>query len=96
MRESVFEKKVCEYVKLCGGRAFKWVSPGCSGVPDRICVFPGGRIVFIEVKRPGEKDGLKPRQRKIGNLLRSFGFEVWRVSEKQELIFRLRGMGYEV
>lgn len=96
MLESAFEKTVCLCVKKCGGRAFKWVSPGCTGVPDRICLFPGARIVFIEVKRPDEKDGLKPRQRKIIELLRSFGFEVWRISDKQELLLRLRGMGYEI
>jgi len=96
MLESSFEKTVCNCIKLCGGRAFKWVSPGCVGVPDRICVFPGARVVFIEVKRPGEKDGLKPRQRKIADLLRSFGFEVWRISDKQELLFKLRSLGYEI
>jgi len=65
-------------------------------VPDRICLFPGGRVVFIEVKRPGEKDGLKPRQRKIIDLLRSFGFAVWRIENKEELLFKLRCLGYEV
>lgn len=96
MLESAFEKTVCKYVKLCGGRAFKWVSPGCLGVPDRICVLPGGRIIFIEVKRPGEKDGLRPRQRKIIDLLRSLGCTVWRIDDKAELIFQLRSLGYEV
>lgn len=96
MLESAFEKTICKYVKTCGGRAFKWVSPGCTGVPDRICVFPGGRIIFIEVKRPGEKDGLRPRQRKIIDLLRSLGCTVWRLDDKTRLIFMLRSLGYEV
>lgn len=96
MLESAFETFVCKCIKHCGGRAFKWVSPGCTGVPDRICVFPGARIVFIEVKRPGEKDGLKPRQRKIIDMLRAFNFDVWRLDDKKELLFRLRCMGYEI
>lgn len=31
----------------------KWVSPGNSGVPDRIVIFDKG-VYFIELKRPGE------------------------------------------
>ncbi|MEI3133040.1 MAG: VRR-NUC domain-containing protein [[Ruminococcus] torques] len=33
-----------------GGRAFKWVSPGNDGVPDRIVVLPGYPAVFVELK----------------------------------------------
>lgn len=96
MLESSFEKTVCSYVKKCGGRAFKWVCPGCTGVPDRICLFPGARIVFIEVKRPGEKEGRTPRQRKIADLLTAWGFMVWRIDDKQVLLENLRGLGYEI
>ena len=28
-------------IRKLGGRAFKWVSPGNDGVPDRIVVLPG-------------------------------------------------------
>ena len=49
---------VCErvYGKRSGherkrsGRAFKWVSPGNDGVPDRIVVLPGYPAVFVELK----------------------------------------------
>ena len=51
MYESTFERKLCEYIKSLGGKAYKWVSPGAPGVPDRIAILPGGRIIFIEVKR---------------------------------------------
>lgn len=30
------------------------MSPGNSGVPDRIVVLPGEKIGFAEMKRPGE------------------------------------------
>ena len=33
-----------------GGEAFKWVSPGNDGVPDRIVMLPGGRLIFVELK----------------------------------------------
>lgn len=34
------------------GLCLKWVSPGHSGVPDRIILLPGGRVYFVELKRP--------------------------------------------
>lgn len=96
MLESAFEKKVCNLIKDLGGRAYKWVSPGAAGVPDRICVMPEGRIIFIEVKRPGVKDGLRIRQRKEAGRLRSLGHIVLRISDIDDLKQRLRSYGYEV
>lgn len=86
MTESGLERKVCEYVRSLGGRAFKFVSPGCSGVPDRICVFPDGRIIFVELKRPGRKDGLSVQQRRIIDWLRAKGCEAWVINDFE--IFR--------
>lgn len=50
--EKDIEKKLVTLVERHGGRCLKWVCPGCSGVPDRICLLPGGRVVFVELKRP--------------------------------------------
>ena len=47
--EKTTEAYLRDRVKALGGRSYKWVSPGCSGVPDRIVVMPGGRIVFVEL-----------------------------------------------
>lgn len=55
MRESELEKKFRERVRQAGGKAYKFVSPGNDGVPDRLVILPGGRIGFVELKRPGEK-----------------------------------------
>lgn len=96
MLESSFEKYVCDCIKKCGGRAFKWASPGCSGVPDRLCVMPNGKVIFIEVKRPGLKDGTSPRQKKIIRDLKAKGHTAWVVSEKLDLLEKLRGLGYEI
>lgn len=50
-------------VKKMGGVAYKFVSPGNSGVPDRIVVMPGGRIYFVELKRTdGKLTSLQGRQ----------------------------------
>lgn len=50
MRESEIEKILVNEVKKLGGRAYKWVSPGNDGVPDRIVIFPEERPVFVELK----------------------------------------------
>lgn len=93
MLESSLERSIRTYVRDCGGRAFKFVSPGTPGVPDRICVFPGARIVFVELKRPGVKDGRSPQQKKIGALLKKYGFEVWLINDRWDFIDRLNNMG---
>lgn len=81
MLEAELERKICEYVRRHGGRAFKFVSPGAPGVPDRLCVLPGGCLIFIEVKRPGRKDGLSVQQKKIIGWLRKLGCTVWVIND---------------
>lgn len=89
MLESTLEQAVRKYIRSIGGRCFKWVCPGENGVPDRICILPGGKIIFIELKRPGRKDGLSPRQKKIFLVLNALGCTVWRVDNLEELKERL-------
>ncbi|GIO34365.1 nuclease [Paenibacillus albilobatus] len=55
MREREIEEYLRKRVKAAGGAAYKWTSPGNSGVPDRIVIFPGGWVVFVELKAPGGK-----------------------------------------
>lgn len=93
MYESTFERKLCEHIKSLGGKAYKWVSPGAPGVPDRIAILPGGRIIFIEVKRPGLSDGLSIRQKKVIATLAGLGCTVWRISDMEDLKARLRADG---
>ena len=53
--ESTIEKILVDEVRKAGGKAYKWVSPGNTGVPDRIVIWPCGFISFIELKKHGEK-----------------------------------------
>lgn len=53
--EKEIEAKLRDRVKRAGGLCLKWVCPGWAGVPDRLVLLPGGRVVFVELKRP--KDG---------------------------------------
>lgn len=50
MIESAVERKLVDGIKALGGVAFKFVSPGNTGVPDRIIILPGGAIYFVELK----------------------------------------------
>jgi len=94
MREVRLEQLAAEHIRKIGGRAFKWICPGVSGVPDRICIFPGGRIIFVEFKRPGLNDGLSPRQKKICGLLERLGCDVRRIGDKNEFMKMMEELGY--
>ena len=50
MLEREIEKKLVDGVRKLGGRAYKFVSPGNDGVPDRSVVLPGRVPKFIELK----------------------------------------------
>lgn len=52
MLEKDIEKKLVRGVQDLDGLCLKWVSPGCTGVPDRIVILPGGRVYFVELKKP--------------------------------------------
>lgn len=71
--EREIEAKLRKLVKEHGGFCLKWSSPGSSGVPDRIVLLPGGRVYFIETKRP--KDGeLSELQKWWGGMIIKLGF----------------------
>ena len=50
MLEKDIEKLFRDEIKKAGGKAYKFTSPGNDGVPDRIVMLPGGRILFVELK----------------------------------------------
>lgn len=80
MKEASVEQAVRRLTKELGGVCWKWVSPGRIGVPDRICIFPSGRIIFVELKRPDLKDGRSPQQKKVFAVLSRLGCEVWLIN----------------
>lgn len=87
--EKEIEAKLTRMVKQHGGLCLKWVCPGWAGVPDRMVLLPGGRIKFVELKRP--KGGrLSSRQKWWRDILSGLGFEycvIW--NEASLLIFQV-------
>jgi hypothetical protein len=49
--ERQVEKYLKKRVEEKGGFTVKLNPTGAVGIPDRLCVLPSGRVVFVEVKR---------------------------------------------
>lgn len=81
MREKEIEKKLVEETKRRKGLAVKFVSPGFDGMPDRILLLPGGKIVFVEVKAQGRKP--RPLQLVRHATLRRLGFTVFVLDQEE-------------
>lgn len=84
MLEKTLERKLYNQIKKMGGIAYKFISPGNNGVPDRIVVLPTGRIYFVEMKQP--KDRRKEELQKYQQeRIRSKGGNVWKIFTEEEL-----------
>jgi len=55
VKEKIIEDYLRDQVKAIGGKAYKFVSPGNAGVPDRLVCLPGGKVLFVELKGTGRK-----------------------------------------
>jgi hypothetical protein len=82
--EKDLEAKLRKEVQKRGGFCLKWVCPGWSGVPDRIILLPGGRVHFVEMKRP--KGGRLSRMQKWWKKkLTELGLSHWVVWDADDL-----------
>ena len=92
MREKQLEHLFLMEVKSVGGLALKFVSPGFSGVPDRLVLIPDGKVAFVEVKAPRQHP--RPLQTARHRQLRKLGFKVYVLDNPQqipEIIRDIRG-----
>lgn len=83
MREKLIEQKLVCAVKAAGGIAVKFVSPGYDGMPDRLVLFPGGKMAFVEVKAMGCKP--RPLQIRRHGMLRALGFLVYNLDDEKQI-----------
>ena len=89
--EKELEAQLVTAINRRGGWCPKWTSPGTAGVPDRIVLLPGGRILFVEMKRPkGSRVGAL--QEYWRDVLTRLGFEnriIYTESELHSLLAEL-------
>lgn len=91
MHERIIESKLTRATKAMGGLALKFISPGYDGVPDRIVLFPGGRLAFVEVKAPGMT--LRPLQVRRKRQLELLGFRVYVLDDPGQIEEILQSIG---
>jgi len=72
--EKAVERKLVEGVRELGGMAIKMLTDQFSGLPDRLVLLPGGRVLFVELKTTGQKP--RKLQVSVHNALRAIGFRV--------------------
>lgn len=81
--EKYLEQILTKEVKKRGGLALKFVSPGMSGVPDRLILMKDGRLGFIELKASGKK--MRPLQIKRKTQLEALGFLVYCIDNEDQI-----------
>lgn len=74
MRESIIEKKVCDYAKSKSWLCLKGTIASFAGFPDRM-MLRYGQVFFIEFKQEGKK--ATRRQRYVHRILRKHFFKVY-------------------
>ena len=82
--EKLVERKLVELVKINNGMCIKLLCDQLIGLPDRLCLFPNHRIVFVETKTTGQK----PRriQAYMHKKLRALGFRVEVIDSIEDVI----------
>lgn len=81
--EKIIERKLVAAIKAKNGMCIKLLSDYITGLPDRLCLLPGGKAIFVELKTTG----LKPRKSQvfIHNKLRALGFRVEVIDELSQI-----------
>lgn len=81
--EKLLERKLSAKVKSLGGLALKLMSIHINGLPDRLCLLPGGYLFFAEIKTTKKKP--TKLQLLLHNKLRKIGFKVYVIDTSQQI-----------
>lgn len=90
MEEQKIERRLKKEIELIGGKTLKFISPGMSGVPDRIVLLPGGWVIFVELKAPCKK--LRPIQELRKKELEKLGFIVKVIDSTEKVLEFIKGL----
>lgn len=83
MNEKQIERTLVKMVRMRGGLALKFTSPGFDGVPDRLLLFPKGRLAFAEMKATGRTP--RPLQIYRKKQLEHLGFQVFVIDHPEQI-----------
>lgn len=75
-------------MKIRGYACIKQETNIATGLPDRLLLFPGGVVCFVELKSAG--DNPSPRQELMHTKLRNLGFLVFIIRTKEEVDFIIK------
>ncbi len=78
--EREVESRLKQEVERQGGWCLKFLS-SVAGVPDRLCLFPRGKVAFVELKAPGKKP--RPLQQRQMARIRNLGFQVYVIDSEK-------------
>ena len=90
-KEKILEKKLSMEIEKLGGWSLKLLSTHVTGLPDRMCLLPGGRVFFAEVKTTKEKP--KKIQIWVHNKIRALGFRVEIIDQSEKIKELIRDYG---
>ena len=79
--EKAIERALRKAIKQNGGLCIKLLPFEFGGLPDRLCLMPGGIIFFVEVKTTGEK--VRKLQAHVIGKIRNLGFAVYVLDTKE-------------
>jgi hypothetical protein len=81
--EKYLERELVKRIELFGGKCIKLVPFNSNGIPDRLCLLPGGTVFFVELKSAGQK----PRKLQLywHRVLTKLGFDVYVIDSYKKL-----------
>lgn len=81
--EKALEKKLSKEIEKLGGWSIKLLSTHITGLPDRLCLLPGARLFFAEIKTTKEKP--KRIQSLIHRKIQRLGFRVEVIDNSEKI-----------
>jgi len=81
--EKLLERKLGRKVRAAGGISIKLLSTHITGLPDRMCLLPGGRVFFAEIKTTGKKP--TKIQKAIHSKFMKLGFNVYVIDRSSQI-----------
>ena len=81
--EKLLERKLRQKLDQLGGWSIKMLSTYVTGLPDRLCLLPGGKVLFIEVKTTGKKP--TKIQERVHERIRKLGFKVLVIDNSEQI-----------